>query len=251
MKLILTMAGLGSRFKSAGYSEEKYEIEFRGHTLLEWSLASLLNFRRYPLILITRDFDGIEATLTKTCDRLGFEDRHIIVIDRVTRGQAETAILAQACFESDDSILIFNTDTFVDPNYLRPEDIRGSAWIPTFEAPGDKWSFVEADEEGRIVRTTEKQRISDDCSIGAYYFDSFLEFKSLVDKAQVTGELYVAPLYNEWLSNHSEGFLHRLPSQSVTILGTPEDLDLANRLDLPVWPRSCVGKPELDAPFER
>lgn len=251
MKLLLTMAGLGSRFKSAGYTDEKYAIEFRGHTLLEWSLASLCNFRQCPLILITRDFEGIEATLTETCDRLGFEDRRIIVIDRVTRGQAETAILAEPCFESDDSILIFNTDTFVDPNFLRPEDIRGSAWIPTFKAPGDKWSFVEADDEGRIIRTTEKQRISNNCSIGAYYFDSFFEFKSLVDKAQETGELYVAPLYNDWLSTHPEGFLHRLPSHSVTILGTPEDLELANQLELPVWPKSCVGKPELDAPIER
>jgi choline kinase len=241
LKILLTMAGLGSRFKLAGYEEEKYAIEFRGHSLLEWSLASLCNFRGCELVLVTRDFPGIRDYLHDCASKLGFKDRTVIVLEELTRGQAETAALAAPAFDSDDSILIFNTDTFVDPNYLQPEMIRGEGWIPTFAAPGDKWSFVEADEDGLAIRTTEKVRISDDCSIGLYYFSSFFQFRNLVESAEVEKEIYVAPLYNSWIKGGHPTYLHRLPASAVTVLGTPEDLDVAISQDRPNWPEICLN----------
>jgi len=239
LKILLTMAGLGSRFKAVGYQEEKYAIEFRGHSLLEWSLASLYHFRESELVLVTRDFPGIRDYLHDCAAKLGFNHRSVIVLEELTRGQAETAALAAPAFEADDSILIFNTDTFVDPNFLRPEMIRGEGWIPTFSAPGDKWSFVEADEDGRAIRTTEKVRISDDCSIGLYYFSSFFEFRNLVGTTEVDREIYVAPLYNSWIKGGHPTFLHRLPGSAVTVLGTPEDLEEASSQDRPNWPEIC------------
>ena len=240
MKILLTMAGLGSRFKTAGYTHEKYAIEFQGHTLLEWSLASLLSFRGSELILITRRFQGIEGELPRIAKNLGFAEPKLQVIDYVTRGQAETAVLAAPFFEEDDSILIFNTDTFIDPREMRPDQIRGAGWIPTFEAPGEKWSFVDADADGRAVRTTEKERISDNCSVGVYYFDSFFSYRDLVARAETDKELYVAPLYNQWMAEGHPTFLHRLPKEAVTILGTPEDLEEATSLSRPIWPEDCI-----------
>lgn len=233
------MAGLGSRFKDAGYTEEKYAIQFRGHSLLDWSLASLISFRGSELVLISRGFPGIDGYVRAAAARLGFGNVRVIILDRLTRGQAETAILAEPAFTEDEDILIFNTDTYVDPSYLRPADIRGEGWIPTFSAPGDKWSFVEADEEGRAIRTTEKVRISDDCSVGLYYFSSFFMFRDIVAAAEFEKELYVAPLYNQWIQNGHETFLHRLPEPAVTVLGTPDDLRQAEAQDRPYWPDAC------------
>jgi dTDP-glucose pyrophosphorylase len=241
LKVLLTMAGLGSRFKNAGYEAEKYAIEFRGHSLLEWSLASLLNFREFELVLITRDFPGIREYLDRCAGELGFHKRSVIVLQETTRGQAETAIMGAWAFDEDDSILIFNTDTYIDPSYLKPEMIRGEGWIPTFEAPGDKWSFVEANSDGLASRTTEKERISDDCSVGLYYFSSFLGFKELVENASFSNELYVAPLYNQWIAQGHETYLHRLPEEAVTVLGTPEDLEAAMSQDRPNWPENCTN----------
>ena len=39
--VIITMAGLGTRFRKAGYQVPKYMIEAKGKTLFEWSLDSL------------------------------------------------------------------------------------------------------------------------------------------------------------------------------------------------------------------
>ena len=33
MTIVITMAGLGSRFRKAGYTVPKYQIEVNGHTL--------------------------------------------------------------------------------------------------------------------------------------------------------------------------------------------------------------------------
>ena len=47
MTVIITMAGLGSRFYKAGYDCPKYMIEARGKTLFEWSMDSLSGYNRY------------------------------------------------------------------------------------------------------------------------------------------------------------------------------------------------------------
>jgi CTP:molybdopterin cytidylyltransferase MocA len=40
----ITMAGLGSRFTKAGYSQPKYEIEVLGRPLFDWSMQALSTF---------------------------------------------------------------------------------------------------------------------------------------------------------------------------------------------------------------
>ena len=41
------MAGLGLRFKKAGYNVPKYMIEAKGKTLFEWSMDSLIDYNKY------------------------------------------------------------------------------------------------------------------------------------------------------------------------------------------------------------
>ena len=44
MNIIITMAGLGSRFRKAGYYCPKYMIEAKGKTLFDWSMDSLVGY---------------------------------------------------------------------------------------------------------------------------------------------------------------------------------------------------------------
>ena len=43
MDIIITMAGLGSRFRKVGYNCPKYMIEAKGKTLFDWSMDSLVD----------------------------------------------------------------------------------------------------------------------------------------------------------------------------------------------------------------
>jgi len=232
------MAGFGTRFKDAGFKDEKYAINFRGHSLLEWSVASLASFRDSELVFVTREFPRIESYLLEVAGRLGFRSQ-VIVLSAPTSGQAATAALAKPAFKQDDSILIFNTDTYVDPSAIRPGLIRGEGWIPTFNAEGDKWSFAAADTFGLVSQTTEKRRISNHASIGLYYFDSFFDFYELVQSSESEGELYIAPLYNAWIASGKQTYIEQLPSGAVTVLGTPEDLEIADAAGMPIWPEAC------------
>ena len=52
MKIIITAAGNGSRFKNQGIKKEKYQIIANEKTLFYWSLISLKNFFEYEFIFI-------------------------------------------------------------------------------------------------------------------------------------------------------------------------------------------------------
>jgi len=44
MKVIISMAGNGSRFKQAGINEEKYKLQIKEQTMFEYALESLRAF---------------------------------------------------------------------------------------------------------------------------------------------------------------------------------------------------------------
>ena len=44
LTVVITMAGMGSRFREAGYTVPKYQIEAHGKTLFDWSMASLSGY---------------------------------------------------------------------------------------------------------------------------------------------------------------------------------------------------------------
>ena len=54
MKIIITMAGEGSRFKKIGIKKSKYEIVARDKTLFEWSMLSLSDFFSEEFIFIVK-----------------------------------------------------------------------------------------------------------------------------------------------------------------------------------------------------
>ena len=228
MKIILTM--VGTRFKNAGYQREKHEIEFLGHSLLQWSLASLKSFSDAQLVVITRRLPGIEAFVADAARQIGFHEPIIVFVDAPTRGQAVSACLARTVVDSDEQVLIYNTDTYVVPSQLSPEMLRGDGWIPCFVADGDHWSFVQGDSAGRAHRVVEKNRISSNCSIGLYYFRRFGDLVKLTDSASERdddGEIYIAPLFQEMIMAGQEVFFDLIDSDSVIPLGTPNELLLA------------------------
>ena len=94
----------------------------------------------------------------------------IVELDHMTDGQATTCMLAIPYCDEDDSIMVYNIDTYVESNEMKYANISGDGHIPCFHADGDHWSFVKLDSNGKAVEVREKKRISDNCTLGAYYF---------------------------------------------------------------------------------
>ena len=95
MNIVITMGGLGKRFRDAGWNLPKYQIEAKGRTLFEWALLSLAYFKNEKHIFLVRGEDGAVAFIREKCAGLGIDDINVVELDHLTRGQAETALMAQ------------------------------------------------------------------------------------------------------------------------------------------------------------
>ena len=160
MTVIITMAGLGSRFRKAGYNCPKYMIEAKGKTLFEWSMDSLVGYNKNvsKYIFVVRKEDDSEKFIREHIANYSISNIEIIGIDHLTDGQATTCMLAIPYCDPDEEIMVYNIDTYVEPNEMKYEDISGDGYIPCFHADGDHWSFVKLDENGNVVEVREKQR---------------------------------------------------------------------------------------------
>ena len=232
MNIIITMGGLGSRFRKAGYTVPKYQIEARGQTLFSWSMLSLQAFWQERFIFLVRAEEQAEAFIRRECQKLGIADVHIVELNRLTQGQAETAMLAEPVWQVKEPMLVYNIDTYVDAGEMRPEKLQGDGCIPCFTAEGTHWSFVRLDELGKVTEVREKERISNHCSLGAYYFSSCTLYAKLYDSfytkggALEHGEQYIAPMYNLLLTRGGDVYMQDIAPEHVHVLGTPVELEV-------------------------
>ncbi|MDI9210775.1 MAG: glycosyltransferase family 2 protein [Clostridium butyricum] len=234
LDIIITMAGLGSRFRKAGYNLPKYMIEVNGRTLFEWSMISLKGFNdivnQYIFIVMKDEVEDVSTFIKNKCTDIGIKSNKIILIDYLTDGQATTAMLADKYWEKDNSLLIYNIDTYVEENEINSKQIKGDGFIPCFNGKGTHWSFVRLDNEDRAIEVREKEKISDYCTIGAYYFKTCELYKNLYNKYYlknenlVNGEKYIAPLYNYLIEQNGEVYISNVNKEKVHVLGTPEEV---------------------------
>ncbi len=235
MHIVVTMAGLGSRFRAKGFRVPKHEIEVRGRTLFSWSMESLRNF--FPgarVTFVVRSEDRAEAFIRRELLSFGVPDPEWLSLDRVTDGQATTVLLSLPILRRRDpagSLVIYNIDTYVEPRSLHPRDVRGDGWIPCFPGKGDAWSFFRTDDLGRVIEAREKVRISDQASLGLYHFaslDLFEEaYRDLYSGGTPDGlrERYIAPMYQLLVAQGRALWVHQVPVDAVHPLGTPEELE--------------------------
>lgn len=226
MKIIIPMAGAGSRFKQAGIVEEKYEIRIKDRTMFEYALLSLTEFFDESFVFVTRsDHESIPFVAEK-CQTLGIEKYDVVEVDGLTAGQAETAIRAKQKVEPNEPILIYNIDTYVESKNLSPTVLGGDGSIPVFRTEGGNWSYVELDDRGHAANVSEKEPISNLASLGLYHFSRFELFdwayrELAVDVEREYSERYVAPMYN-WLIERGYSItVPEIPRSAVNVLGTP------------------------------
>ena len=234
MIVIITMAGLGSRFRKAGYSCPKYMIEAKGKTLFEWSMDSLIGYNQYvsKYIFVVRKEDDSEKFIRSHMAKYGISNIEIVGIDHMTDGQATTCMIAIPHCDPEEDIMVYNIDTYVEPYGMKYEDISGDGHIPCFHADGDHWSFARLDSDGNVVEVREKERISDNCTLGAYYFKSAGLYQKLYeeyyadDSRMEKNEKYIAPLYNFMIEKGMRVTISIVDSGKIHVLGTPEELDV-------------------------
>lgn len=233
INIVVPMAGEGIRFREAGYQVPKYQIQAQGKSLFELSVCSLKGFndsaKRY--IFIVREEDNALDFISEQCKVMGLNSVEVIELNHNTDGQATTVMHSAKYWNTDDRLLIYNIDTFVEPNIMSSFDLRGDGFIHCFKGVGEHYSFVKLDSTGRVVEVKEKSRISDYCSLGTYYFSNCHMYSQLYEMYNtgkikpVNNERYIAPLYNELISRGGDVYISNVDAKYVHILGTPKELE--------------------------
>lgn len=235
MTIVIPMAGLSSRFTKAGYTLPKYMLYVKNKSLFRLAVESFEKyFETARFVFIARDVFDTQRFIKEECELLGIKDFSVVMLDQPTRGQAETVIkgIEGAGVEDDESILIFNIDTF-RPGFIFPENIKDwDGYLEVFEGNGANWSYAKTESETstRVVETAEKKEISTHCSTGIYYFKKAGDFinaynENLVHPIKGVPELYVAPLYNFLIRDGKMVHINIIPRESVIFCGVPVEYE--------------------------
>lgn len=237
MTIIIPMAGLSSRFSKAGYVLPKYMLYVRNRSMFNLSVSS---FEKYfvscKFLFIARNIFDTSAFIERECELMGIKDYEIVILDSPTRGQAETVLkgIEKSSIDRKDSILIFNIDT-IRPNFVFPENLSNSdGYLECFEGNGANWSYAKTEDGlpmSKVVKTAEKEEISNYCSTGIYYFktaQTFINAYNENEKHPLIGEikeLYVAPLYNYLINDKCDIRINVIKKDEVIFSGVPEEYD--------------------------
>ncbi len=233
LHIIMPMAGEGSRFRNAGWTTPKPLIELAGKPLFVRAIESVRVDSapmKYSLIVRQEHIDeyGIDKGIREI-----LPDAMIYSVEKTTRGAVETCLMAEAGIADDDAVVVMDCDLeFRSEAYrriiedaLNNEGATGGALV-SFDSDEPKYSYAELDENGNVVRTAEKEVISNHALCGAYFFASGRAFKEvahrLLDAPMEKPEFYVSLLYNYLLA---EGDIVKLATmEDYRSYGTPEEL---------------------------
>jgi dTDP-glucose pyrophosphorylase len=240
--VIVPMAGAGSRFFEAGYDKPKFLLDVLGSLMIEKAVWTCGIGGRYIYVVQAEhnrkyNLSELLPTITPTLDVV------VLEVDGPTEGAVSTALIAKEYIDNDDLLVICNSDQIVewDPNSFlldvgEGRDLDGC--IPVFTSSDPKWSYVKTDEEGNVTEVAEKDPISDQASVGIYYWrygSDFVKYaEQMIEKnIRVNNEFYVCPVYNEAIKDGKK--IGTYAVDKMVGLGTPEDLEnyVKSQTDLP------------------
>lgn len=230
MKVLIPMAGAGSRFEKAGYTFPKPLIEVNGKPMIQ-TVVENINIEAEYIFIVQKEH--YEKYSLQYLLNLIAPNCKIVQVEGITEGAACTTLLAKEYINNDDPLLVANSDQFVnwDSNeFLYSMQAAGvDGGILTFESIHPKWSFAKLNEEGFVCEVAEKKPISNNATVGIYYWSKGKDYikyaeRMIFKNKRVNNEFYVCPVFNEAIEDKKKIKTFRV--DKMWGLGTPEDLEV-------------------------
>jgi len=228
LNVLIPMAGAGSRFEQAGYTFPKPLIEVNGKPMIQVVVENLSLDANFIFVVQKShreqyNFDTMLNLIAPDCK--------IVEVDGITEGAACTALLAREYIDKDEPLFFANSDQFVDWSsaefMYRMQESEADGGIVTFKATHPKWSFAKVDDNGYVIEVAEKNPISDNATVGFYYWKHGSDFVKYADQMieqdiRVNNEFYVCPVFNQAIEDGKKIKISEITR--MWGLGTPEDL---------------------------
>lgn len=217
------MAGAGQRFSSQGFGLPKPYLPVAGRSMYHWPWLAIegLEIDCEWSFAIQSD----HKSLFKSSLPREKENITPFLIEKITRGPAETAYLAVENKPKEAPLIIIDCDLYFESQSLkRLINSTRAGHLLWFESNADKYSYLRLDESGNVIETAEKRVISRNAIAGCYVFPSVRAFQQsyLAERAEVDREVYVAPLFNHLVKSGERVRGHRCDFYAS--FGTPDEL---------------------------
>jgi len=230
------MAGRGSRFANAGFTDPKPLIPVGGKPMIQWVIENVRPAQDHQFTFIClsehlESYPEVPAALRSLCPGC-----NIVTVNEVTDGAACTVLLAKDYIDTNDPLMIANADQLVELDinaYLAEMDLqKADGLIMTFEADHPKWSYCRMDDQdSTVTEVVEKQVVSNEATVGIYNFRSGSDYvraaeRMIARNLRVNNEFYVAPTFNQLVADGGKVVVARTGREYAGMygLGTPEDL---------------------------
>lgn len=242
LTIVVPMAGRGSRFVDAGYSLPKPLIPIFGTPMIRLVIENIRPSIAHKFVFIAQSSVVLAHGLRELLPRWA-PGSILVEIDGITEGAACTVLAACSGIAAEAPLMIANSDQYINVDI---NDFLSSATAPendglimTMTACDPKWSYVGVGASGFVEQVVEKQVISNEATVGIYYFRRGGDFISAANAMiaagrRVNGEYYVAPVYNELVARGARIKTYDIGAEAGGMygLGTPADLELF--LSLPI-----------------
>lgn len=233
LKVVIPMAGLGTRLRPHTWSKPKQLVSVAGKNVLDHVLDSL---RTIP--------DGYNIELVNIVGYLGDQiEEHIrshhpdlevhYVVQEDPCGQSHALKLAGEYLTGPMLVVFADTLIETDLSFLSNESSGGVAWVKPVPDPR-RFGVAVTDEDGNVTRLIEKpnEMKNNLAVVGFYYFQEAADLLSAIDEQmerdiQLKGEYYLADAINIMLER---GLKMRTEKVDIWLdAGTPEALIETNR----------------------
>ncbi len=230
MKVLIPMAGAGSRFEKAGYTFPKPLIDVEGKPMIQ-AVVDNLNIEAQHVFIVQKSHYE-KYSLQQTLNQIS-PNCEIVQVDGVTEGAACTTLLAKQYIDNDEPLVIANSDQYVewDSNEFMYSMVAGSVdgGILSFKSTHPKWSYAKLGDDGFVCEVAEKKPISDIATVGIYYWKKGSDYvkyaEDMIEKnIRVNNEFYVCPVFNQAIEDNKKVKIFNV--EKMWGIGTPEDLQI-------------------------
>ena len=209
MKLIIPLAGKGTRLRPHTLTKPKPLLKVAGKTILEHLLKNVEGLRLSEVIFITnKDKEKIEEFV-----RSRYKFKSTFVEQVVADGSAGAIRLAKDIVDEDVLIIfsdcLFDADLSIVVKAQKDNNISGMLWVKEVE-DYQRFGVVVVDKEGIMTRIVEKPKepISKLANIGAYYIKDYkLMFEGIEylykNKKTLNGEYFLVDAFQYMIDHGS------------------------------------------------
>ena len=247
--LVIPMAGMGKRFTDEGYKLPKPLIPVSGNAMAISAMNDLPE-SRYQSVVMRSDMLGLARI--ESSIKQHFPNVSITLVERVTEGQACTAIIGldalekllnkRECgsmspltFSACDNGVLFNNVSYQE--LVNDPDVDLIVWGARGHTNALRnphmFGWIDANADGRInsvsVKTPLSSPTTDPIVIGSFTFKKSINARHVIDaliarNGRINGEFYLDSCINDAISLGLNCYLFEV--DSFISWGTPNDLKI-------------------------